>query len=147
MSSGEASPADESGGEFGEAFMHEQVTVPADGEAFELVEMCDGLFDYPPDGPEPDDLLAAALRDDRLDTFGAQPVAERLGVVAAVGQDHLGSATRAADPSGHGRYRFDKVLSGLDVGHIPCGGDDRERDACRIAGDVVFRARAAAIYW
>jgi hypothetical protein len=46
------------------------VPFPADGEALELVEMGDGLFDYPPDGPESDDLLLAALRDDRLDPFG-----------------------------------------------------------------------------
>ncbi len=39
MSSGQASPADKGGGEFGEAFMHEQVPVPADGEAPGLVEV------------------------------------------------------------------------------------------------------------
>lgn len=97
---GQASPADERGGELGEAFMRAQVPVSADGEAFELVEVGDGLLDDPPDGPESDDLLAAALRDDRIDPFGAQPVAESAGVVAAVGQDGIGSASRASDPPG-----------------------------------------------
>jgi len=44
--------------------VHGQVTVPADGEALELVEMRDRLFADPADAAEPDDLFAPALRDD-----------------------------------------------------------------------------------
>lgn len=69
-------PADEGGGELREAFMRDQMAVPADGEAFELVEVGDGLLDHPSDLAESDDPLAAALRDDRLDPLGAQPVTE-----------------------------------------------------------------------
>src|SRR5690606_16721839 len=90
-----SSPADERGSEFGEALMHEQVAVPADTKALELVKMRDGLLDAPPDLARADDLLSAALRDDRIDPLKARPVAESLGVVAAVGQDHLGPALRA----------------------------------------------------
>jgi hypothetical protein len=64
LASCKSSPADEGSGEFGEALMHEQVVVPADGEAFELVQMRDGLLDNPADATKPNDLLAAPLRDD-----------------------------------------------------------------------------------
>jgi len=70
--------------------MHEQVPVPANGEAFELVKMRDGLLDDPADAAESDDLLAAPLRDDRGDALGVQPFAEGPGVVAAVGEDGVG---------------------------------------------------------
>jgi hypothetical protein len=40
-------PAEERGGEFVEAFMHGQVTFPADGEAIELVKAGDRLLNVP----------------------------------------------------------------------------------------------------
>lgn len=103
----EASPADECGGEFGETLVHGQVSVPADGEAFELVEMGDGLFDDPAYAAKSDDLLAAPLRDDRSDALGVQPVAESAGVVVAVGEDGVGSAARPADAPCDRRNGFD----------------------------------------
>ena len=126
--------------------MHEQVPVPANGEAFELVKMRDGLLDDPADAAESDDLLAAPLRDDRGDALGVQPFAEGPGVVAAVGEDGVGPAAWSADAPGDRWYGFDQVLGGFDVGHVPCGGEDREGDAGRVAGDLVFGAGTAAVY-
>ena len=143
---GKAPPTDEACGEFDEAFVHEQVAVPADCEAFELVEVGDGLFDHPANRAESDDLLASALRNDQLDPFGAQPLAEGGGAVAAVGQDGIGSAARASNPPGDEPNRFDQDLSGLDVGDVPCGGDDRERQARTVAGDVVLGTGPAPVY-
>jgi len=126
--------------------VHEQVPVPADGEAFELVEVGDGLLDDPPDGAEADDLLAAALRDDRLDSSRSQPLAERKRVVAAVCEDDLGSTTRASDSPGNGWDGLDKVLGGLDVGYVPSGCEDRQRDSVAVAGNVVLGAGSAPVY-
>lgn len=67
----QASQADEGSGEFGEAFMHEQKSVPAHGEAFELMEVSNGLLNHPADLAQSNDLLPTALRDDRRDPPGA----------------------------------------------------------------------------
>jgi hypothetical protein len=57
----QSSPADERGGEFGKAPMHQQMAVPGDGQVFELMEVGNGLLHDPADAPEADDLLAPPL--------------------------------------------------------------------------------------
>jgi len=120
--------------------MEVESTFPADGAAFGLVKVGDGLLDDPADLAKTDDLLAASLRDDRLDPFGAQPVAEGSRVVAAIGKDRIGPAARASDLTGDRWDRLDQVLGDLDVGHIACSSDDCERQSRTIAGDVMFGA-------
>jgi hypothetical protein len=44
----ETSPVDD-GGEFCEALVHQQTSVPADGKAFEPMEVGDGLINHPSD--------------------------------------------------------------------------------------------------
>lgn len=99
--------------------MHEQVSVPANGQAFELVEMRDGLLDHPADRAQPYDLLPAAPWNDRGDPLGAQPLPESRRVVAAVGQDGVGSAARMSDSPGDRTDRIDQIRCGLDVRDIP----------------------------
>jgi hypothetical protein len=145
-STGEASPADECSGECDEALVHEQVSIPADGEAFELVQVRDRLLDHPADSTESDDLLAPALRDDRRDPSGVQPLPERGRVVGAIGQDRVRSAAGSTDAPGDRPDGVDQVGGGFDVGDVARGGDDSERDPGPVAGNVVFRARPAAVY-
>jgi hypothetical protein len=107
--------------------MHAWAAFPANGEAFELVKVADGLFNDQADAPEPDDLLLASLRDCGCDPFGAQPLTQGSGVVAAVGQDHVESAADPSDSAGHRRDGVDQVEPSLDVGLIPTGGVYCER--------------------
>jgi hypothetical protein len=141
----QAPPADECGSEFNEALVHEQVAVPANGEAFELVEMRDGLFDDPADAAESDDLLASALWDDRGDALVMQPFPESGCVVAAVGQNGVGPAAGPADTSRDRPDGLNQILGDFDIWGVSAGSEDREQDSGRNAGDVVLRAGTAAV--
>lgn len=126
--------------------MEVEAALPADSEASELVEMADGLLDHPADSPESDDGFVPALRDDRFDSFGAQPIAEAPGVVAAIGEDRIGAVPWMPDSAGNRRDGVHERFSGTDVGDVAAGGDDRERESVAVAGDVVLRSGAAAVY-
>jgi len=116
---------------------------PAFGEAAELVEQGEGLFDHPSDrlvvvaGPAP--------ADQRADTTLSQQDAVLVMVVAAVGHDHVGFATRAPSAAADRGDRVDERDELGDVVAIAAGQRDREWDAAAVADQVVFGAGLASV--
>jgi len=101
-----------------------EASFPADGEAPELVEQGEGLFDDVPHLADAFDSLRSASGDDRFGLAFAALGPERGAVIPLVGQHH---AEAAAGPARNARDRWDTVqqCDALgDVRDVPAGSDD-----------------------
>ena len=118
-----------------------------DGEPAKPMEPGDRAFDDPATRAQPAAVWGPALRQDRNDPPGPEPVAVGLGVIAAIALERPGLAAGAAAPPADGRQRVDHRIEVGDV--IDVGGRylRDERDAARIGDDVVLGALLAAIGW
>ncbi|GHE38550.1 hypothetical protein GCM10017778_22320 [Streptomyces vinaceus] len=77
--------------------MQVEAAFPADGEAFELVELGEGLLDDVAELAEADDVGLAAAGDDGQDPAFAQLAAVGVAVVALVAEQGVGAFAGAAD--------------------------------------------------
>ena len=119
----------------------------ADCEAAEAMEPGDCPFDDPPHDAEAAAVGCAAGRDHRDDALRVQPIAMRLGVVAAVALDDVGAAPRTPTSSADRGERGDQRIELRDVVHVGGGHLRDERDAARVGDEVMFGTRLAAIGW
>ncbi len=112
-----------------------------------LVQMADRAFDDPAFAAKPRAVLCAAPGDDRDDPAGAELAAVLVVVIAAVGEDAVGLATRPADLS-HDRVlaaQIDQRQKLGDIVTVPGADADRQQNAPRVSQRVGFDAILRAI--
>ena len=118
---------------------------PADPQAAKAVQSGDRPLDHPPEGGQAGAVRLAPLGDRGPDAALAQEPAVLVVVVAAVGEEHVGSSARPADDS---RDRWDLVQQGQELGDVvavSAGQRHGERDALAVGEDVVLAARPCAV--
>ncbi len=116
-----------------------------DAQAPELMQPGDGPLDDPAGGPEAAPMRRAALGEQRLDPALAQLPPMRLGVIRPVALDDgwAGPGPAPTPPD-----RWNAVDQGEELGDVVgvrASQGRRERDALRVAEDVVLTPRFAAV--
>ena len=116
---------------------------PSGGQASELVQESQSLFDDPADGLV---VVAGAFpADQRRDPTFPELVAVGLVVVAAVGNEYIGLAARSPASPSHRRDRLDQRQQLGDVVPVAAGEGDGQRNAATVADQVVLRAGLASV--
>ncbi|MBE1601985.1 hypothetical protein H4687_008114 [Streptomyces stelliscabiei] len=136
---------DQAGGEAEERFVDVVASFPADAQSAEAVQPVDRPLDHVTEDAQAKAVWLASFGDDRADAAGPEQSAVCVVVVAAVGQERVGSAPAAADQTGHGG---DCVEQGQELGDavaVSAGQGHRERDALSVGEDVVLAARPCAV--
>lgn len=119
--------------------------VVADEQALEVVQPGEGALDDPAGAAEPGAVRALAAGDLWPDAAPAQLVPVRVVVVAAIGGDALGPATRSAQRAAYGWDALDERDQLGDIVAVAAGERPGERDAGRVDQEVVLGAVSAAI--
>ncbi len=117
---------------------------PAFGEASELVEQGEGLFDDPAHRLVV--VACAAPADQRSDPALTQHNAVLVVVVATIGHDDVRLATGATWAAADRGDRVDEWDELSDVVAVAAGQCHGERDATAVADQMVFGARFAPVY-
>lgn len=100
-------------------------------------------FDDPTEFFEAAAVFGAPPGDDRSDAAHAKSAAMRVGVVATVGVDELGLATRSAASAANRRDSVDERQQ-RNIVAVRAGHDHADRSTVRIYEDVVFGAWSCA---
>jgi len=112
--------------------------VEANEQALEVVEVGKGALDDPAHAPEPGAVTRLAASDKRLHAPGANEAAVLVVVVAAIGDDCVGAATRPADEAAHGRHLVEQRDQLGDVVAVAARERPGERDPARVDQEVVL---------
>jgi hypothetical protein len=121
------------------------VAVGADEEASAVVEPGEGSFDDPAVLAEPGAVFGLASRDHGFDAALPDEAAVLVVVVAAVGEQRLGSPAGPADATADGRYPVEQFEQLGDVVAVAAGQCPGERDPAAVYEEVVLAACPAAI--
>lgn len=123
------------------------VAFVAGSQAAEVVQVREAAFDDPALAAEVGAVLGAALGDDGFDPARPEQPAVLVVVIAAIGEEAVGLAPRAAWLAGNrpGVQQFEQRDQLRDVVAIAAGQRDRERDPGGVDEQVVLGAGAAAI--
>src|ERR1035437_7921716 len=105
--------------------MHVVAFIEPGTHAAELVQQTDSLFDEVADSAQTAAVLGVAAGDVGRDPAGAEFVAMRLAVVAAVGQERLRPTQRRADFAANGRYG---IHHRDQLGHVVTVGPGQRAD-------------------
>jgi hypothetical protein len=116
------------------------VYLVADAQAFELVEPGEGPLDDPAGLAQAGAVWGATAGDLGSDAASADDAAVFVEVVAAVGEEPLGSAPRSAAQSADGWYRVQQRDELGDVVAVSAGQRDGERGAVSVGDEVVLAA-------
>ncbi len=119
--------------------------VVADKQPFELMQPGKGALDDPAVATKTGAVLGLAACDLRGDAAQAEFAAATVVVVAAVGADTIGTATRPADLAA---YRRDTVKQRDQLGAVVAVATRErpgERDPCRVDEEMVLGAVSGAI--
>ena len=127
--------------------MDVRATFVAHREATKAMQPGVRPFDHPAEDAEAAAVRRAAPREDRDDALRSEPVAMRLGVVAAIALDHIGPTPGPAATSPDRRQRGDERIELRNVVDVRGGYLRDERDPPCIGDEVVLGARLAAIGW
>jgi len=119
----------------------------AGAEAAVLVQPGEGALDDPALGAVSGSVWCVAFGDDRSDAAGAELVAVGSGVVAAVGEEDLRSASGSSALAPDGRDRVEQREELGDVRTVGGGEEAGERDAVGVGDQVVLAAGAGAVDW
>ncbi len=136
---------DEAAGELEEGFVDVGSPFPAGAEPAEAVEPGDGALDHPPVGAQAGAMHGSASGDGGDDAAGADLVAVDVVVVAAVGEQRVGSASRVSDAAAHGRDGVEQGQELGDVVAVAAGQQDSERSAVTVGDHVVLRPGPAPV--
>lgn len=100
-------------------------SLEADEQSFEVVQPGEGALDDPAKAAEARAVSGLAARDLGIDASAAELASVRVGVVAAVGEQPVGSPPGSAHLPGHG---WDRVDEGKKLGYVVAiGGGDTGR--------------------
>ena len=119
--------------------------VGADEEAAAVVEPGEGAFDDPALLAEPGAVVGLASGDHWFDPAFPDQAAVLVVVVAAVGEQCLGSSSWSADAAADGRYPVEQVEQLADVVAVAAGKRPGERDPAAVYEEVVLATRPAAV--
>jgi hypothetical protein len=109
------------------------------------VEPGEGALDDPALTAKAGAVFGLAPRDDRLDPALPDEAAVLVVVVAAIGDQQLRAAPRAADAATDGRDTVEQLEQLGDVVSVAPGERPGQRDAAAVYEQVVLAARSAAI--
>ncbi len=116
-------------------------------QATKLMQPCDGAFNDPTGLAQAAAVFGVTSGDLAFDTPFSQSSTMRLAVIAAVGLHQLRFAQRSAGLARDGwnfRQQRQQLCAVVTVGF---GENNAQRNALRVAKDVMFRARLTAIGW
>jgi hypothetical protein len=102
--------------------------VVADEQAAVLVEPGEGALDHPAEAAEAGAVFGLAARDHRFDPSQSELATMGSGVVAAIADELVGAAARAADPAADVRHAVDEREQLGDVVAVAAGERERERE-------------------
>ena len=119
--------------------------VGADEEAAAVVEPGEGALDDPAVVAEPGAVLGLASGDHRFDAALPDEAAVLVVVVAAVGEQRLGSSPGPAGSAADGRHPVEQFEQLGDVVAVSCGKCPGKRDAAAVYEQVVLAASSAAV--
>ena len=119
--------------------------VGADEEAAAVVEPGEGAFDDPAVVAEAGAVLGLAAGDHGFDPALPDEAAVLVVVVAAVGEQRLGSSPGPADSAADGRHPIEKVAQLGDVVAVSSGECPGERNPAAVYEEVVLAASPAAV--
>jgi hypothetical protein len=119
--------------------------VGADDEPSAVVEPGERPFDDPSVVAESRAVRGLAAGDHRFDPSLPDEAAVFVVVVAAVGEQRLGSSSGPADPAADRRDAVEEVEQLGDVVAVAAGERPGERDPAAVYEEVVLATRAAAI--
>ena len=120
-------------------------SVGADQESAAVVEPGEGAFDDPAVAAESGAVLGLAASDHGFDPSLPDEAAVLVVVVAAVGEQRLGSSSGSADASADGRHPVEQLDQLGDVVAVAAGQGPGERDAAAVYEQVVLAPAPAAI--
>jgi hypothetical protein len=119
--------------------------VVADEQPLEVVQPGEGALDDPADAAEAGAVLGLATSDVGADAAAAELAAVLVVVVAAVGDDTLGSLARPADLAAHLRHALNQWDELGDVVAVAAGYRPGEREAGRVYEKVMLGAGSGSI--
>lgn len=120
-------------------------SVGADEELAAVVQPGEGAFDDPAVAAESAAVLGLAAGDDRFDAALPDEAAVFVVVVAAVGEQCLGSVAWPADATADGWHAVEQLDQLGDVVAVAAGERPGERDAAAVYEEVVLAAPPAPI--
>jgi hypothetical protein len=109
------------------------------------VEPCEGALDDPAVVAQSGAVLGLAARDLGFDATPPELLAVPLGVVAAIGEEPVGSSPGPPDTAAHRRDQIDKRQQLGDVVAVRAGQRPRQREAAAVCQEVVLGARTAPV--
>ena len=119
--------------------------VEANEQSAPLVEPGEGAFHDPAVTPEAGAVFGLATRDLGPDAALPQLLAVALGVVAAVGEETVGPATRPTDTAAHRRDQIDERQQLGDVVAVCAGQRPGQWEPASVGQEVVLGARTAPV--
>ena len=119
--------------------------VGADEQSASVVQPGEGALDDPAVATEPGAVRCLAASDHGLDAALPDETAVLVVVVAAVGENAVGTAPRPADASANRRHPVEQLEQLGDVVAVAAGERPGERDAAAVYKEVVLAAGPAAI--
>jgi hypothetical protein len=122
-------------------------SVVADEQAAVLVEPGEGALDHPAVAAEAGAVCGLAAGDHGLDPTLAEFASVGLRVVAAVGDELVGTAAGAADDPPNRRDGVDERDQLGDVVAVAAGEREGERDAALVDDQVMFGAQPSTVNW
>ena len=119
--------------------------VGADEESASVVEPGEGAFDDPAVTAEAGAVCGLAARDHRFDPAFSEEPAVLVVVVAAVGEQRLGTTPGPADPAADGRHPVEEFEQLGDVVAVTARQRPRERGAVAVYKEVMLAPCPAPI--
>ena len=117
----------------------------ADKQSFHLVEPAEGAFDDPAVAAEPGAVLVITVGEHGLDAALAEHSPVRIGVVAAVADQRVGSLPGTSGEAGDRGHAIEQRYELGDVVAVAAGQRPGQRCPARVGQEVVLGARAAPI--
>ena len=127
--------------------MYVSAALIANAQTPELVQPRDGTFNNPASHTQSTTVFSVASGDQCVDTAIGEGVTMRLRIVGTIGLYEVGVATRPSTLARDGRDCMKQRHQLGDVVTVGFGEDDTQRNALRVAEEVVLRTRLTAIGW
>ncbi|GGU43613.1 hypothetical protein GCM10010244_82110 [Streptomyces coeruleorubidus] len=125
--------------------MQVEASLPADGQALEVMQEREGLLHDVTELAQIFDVGGALAGDHRQDATLAQLAAVGVAVVSLVAEQGVGPTARSAGPAGHGRDPVDQGQGLGDVVDVGGCSDDLERGALAVTDQMVLTARLSTV--
>ena len=147
LSCSQRPPTHDRASELEECFVYVRPALVTHAQTSELMQPGDGALDHPASFSQPTAMFGVATGKQSVNAAISQSIPMRLGIVAAIALYEVGFATRTSALAGDGRNSIHQRQQLRDVVAVSFGENDTQRNALRIAEEVVLRARLTAIGW